>query len=77
MPSHASLTRTLMKSTALRDKAERIGTMKILSDSQRISAANCPRHGGGIPMDIQERYFVALAATICFVLISIGFFTFN
>jgi hypothetical protein len=29
--------------------------------------------GGDIPMDIQERYFVAIAATICFVLISVGF----
>jgi hypothetical protein len=32
---------------------------------------------GGIPMDVQERYFVAIAATICFVLISIGFLAFD
>jgi len=28
-------------------------------------------------MDIQERYFVAIAAMICFVLISIGFLAFD
>jgi hypothetical protein len=67
-----------MKSTALRGKAQRIGWVKILFDIGRISATKSSRHGGGdIPMDIQERYFVALAATICFVLISVGFFTFN
>jgi hypothetical protein len=32
---------------------------------------------GDIPMDIQERYFVALAAMICFVLISVGFLAFD
>jgi len=28
-------------------------------------------------MDIQERYSVAIAATICFVLISVGFLAFD
>ena len=32
---------------------------------------------GDIAMDIQERYFVAIAATICFVLISVGFLAFD
>jgi hypothetical protein len=52
--------------------------MKIPFDSRGNSAANSARHGGGnIPMDIQERYFVAIAAMICFVLISIGFLAFD
>jgi hypothetical protein len=32
---------------------------------------------GDIPMDIQERYFVAIAATICLVLIGVGFLAFD
>jgi len=28
-------------------------------------------------MDIQERYFVAIATTICLILISVGFFAFD
>jgi hypothetical protein len=52
------------------DRAQIIGWMKIPFDSREISAAifyfSTWWGGEGHPMDIQERYFVAIAATICF-----------
>jgi hypothetical protein len=66
-----------MKLMAIRHKAEIIGRMKILFDSRGIRAANSLDMVGDIAMDIQERYFVAIAATICFVLISVGFLAFD
>jgi hypothetical protein len=38
-----------MKSTALRNKGQIIGWMKLPFDSREISAANSARHGGGHP----------------------------
>jgi hypothetical protein len=66
-----------MKLMAIRHKAEIIGRMKILFDSRGIRAANSLDMVGDIAMDIQERYFVAIAAMICFVLISVGFLAFD
>jgi hypothetical protein len=67
-----------MKSTSLRDKAQIIGWKKIPFDSRGTSAAISTFHMvGGHPMDLQERYFVAIAATICFALITIGFLAFD